>query len=339
MNFPSFGTPSAQPNFMRQAGGFIPQSAGQMFGSAGSLPLGQDPALLGQGLGVDPQMGMLNGLMQMLMQSIGQMAQGLQGYGQDGALASLAQPQFGGGGGGIGGGGGGSRGGGNGGLNQFLGGGGSPRGGGGGSVGGGGGGTVASVASNATGSTTQGAGATADLPDGVKGLTFEKAAELVKKGGGEMNPNGRPTVLALRTKTKATSTYDDVYVVLKKDGTMENFKGSTQPTSSGKDRAILKPGAYNITPRWRDGKYNNDAFLVQTKSGSNNVGVGRDSNGDGVYSDGEMNANTSSDLIRLHRGNSNSTSSTGCLNVQNYDGFLQSVGGKDSNFNLVVVTI
>ena len=154
-----------------------------------------------------------------------------------------------------------------------------------------------------------------------------------------MNPGGRPTVLALRTKTKATSTYDDVYVVLKKDGSMENFKGSTQPTSSGKDRAILKPGAYEISPRWRDGKFNNDAFLVKSKSGSMDVGVGRDSNADGVYSDGEMNANTSSSQIRLHRGGANSTSSTGCLNVQNYDGFLQSVGGKDSNFNLVVVTI
>ena len=102
---------------------------------------------------------------------------------------------------------------------------------------------------------------------------------------------------------------------------------------------MLKTGAYEISPRWRDGKYNNDAFLVKSKNGSMNVGVGRDHNGDGAYSDSEMNGNDSSSLIRLHRGNANTTSSTGCLNVQNYDGFLKSVGGRDASFNLVLVNL
>lgn len=170
----------------------------------------------------------------------------------------------------------------------------------------------------------------------VKGLTFDQAAALVKKGGGQVNPGGRPTVLALRSDTSASSQYKDVFVVLKPDGTLEQFDASTRPTSNGQDRAMLKPGSYDITPRWRDGKYNNDAFLVQ-KNGSNTVGVGRDSNGDGKWSQQEMNAGTTSDLIRLHRGNSNSTSSTGCLNVKNYDGFLKAVGGRDADFNLVIV--
>lgn len=186
--------------------------------------------------------------------------------------------------------------------------------------------------------TSSSPGVSADLPNGVQGLTFAKAAELVKKGGGEVNPGGKPTVLALRSETSATSGYKDAFVVLKPDGTLDRFSASTRPTSNGQDRAMLKPGAYDITPRWRDGRYNNDAFLVQ-KNGSNNVGVGRDSNGDGKWSQGEMNANTSSDLIRLHRGNSSTTSSTGCLNVQDYDGFLKSVGGRDSSFNLVLVNM
>lgn len=212
----------------------------------------------------------------------------------------------------------------------------------GGGGGNGGGGAAPSAPSGNSSSPSNGTssspGVSADLPNGVQGLTFAKAAELVKKGGGEVNPGGKPTVLALRSETSATSGYKDAFVVLKPDGTLERFAASTRPTSNGQDRAMLKPGAYDISPRWRDGKYNNDAFLVQ-KNGSNNVGVGRDSNGDGQWSQGEMNANTSSDLIRLHRGNSSTTSSTGCLNVQNYDGFLKSVGGRDSNFNLVLVNL
>ena len=69
------------------------------------------------------------------------------------------------------------------------------------------------------------------------------------------------------------------------------------------------------------------------------VGVGRDANGDGVYSDGEMNGGYTSSQIRLHRGNGNRTSSTGCLNVRDYDGFLRAVGGRDASFNMVVVNV
>lgn len=41
--------------------------------------------------------------------------------------------------------------------------------------------------------------------------------------------------------------------------------------------------------------------------------------------------------IRLHRWNSNSTSSAGCFNVQDYDGFLKFLGGRDMRFNLALV--
>jgi hypothetical protein len=289
------------------------------------------------------QFQMMSAMMSMMMSSVMQMLQNLAGLGQSGpanAMSPLAN--F----GGQEGPGGGSDG-----LGNFLGQAGqggagagrasAPRPGGkGGRAGGGANSAVsqpssaAAAAPNASGG---GAGVSANLPEGAKGLTFAKAAELVKKGGGEVNPGGKPTVLALRSKPTPTSGYQDTFVVLKPDGTLDKFAGSTRPTSAGKDRAMLKPGAYQITPRWRDGKYNNDAFLVQSKNGSNTVGVGRDANGDGRYSSAEMNSGATSDLIRLHRGNANTTSSTGCLNVQNYDGFLKSVGGRDADFNLVVV--
>lgn len=313
-----------------------------------SLPMGF--AAPGSGQADGSQFQMMSAMMSMMMSSVMQMLQNLTGLGQSGpanAMSPLAN--F----GGQGGAGGTSDG-----LGSFLGQAGQPRvgagkaparraGGGGGGGGrrqagsaGGGANPAASNASSAGAAAPNasgGAGVSANLPEGAKGLTFAKAAELVKKGGGEVNPGGKPTVLALRSKPTPTSGYQDTFVVLKPDGTLDKFAGSTRPTSAGKDRAMLKPGAYEITPRWRDGKYNNDAFLVQSKNGSNTVGVGRDANGDGRYSSAEMNSGATSDLIRLHRGNANTTSSTGCLNVQNYDGFLKSVGGRDADFNLVVV--
>ncbi len=170
-------------------------------------------------------------------------------------------------------------------------------------------------------------------------LTRQQAEDLVRKGGGKVNPGGKPTVLALRTKTEASRTYKDVFIVLKPDGSMQPFSANTRPSTSGHNRAMLKPGAYEISPRWRDGKYNNDAFLVKSAGGSMTVGVGRDANGDGVYSDKEMNSNYSSGQIRLHRGRGDRTSSTGCLNCKDYDGFLKAVGGRDSSFNLVLVNV
>lgn len=307
----------------------------------------------GAGTGGDPTaMAMMGYLMSAMTQMMGLL--GAQGSGAAPSGALPAMPAFGGGAPGPNG------------LGNFLGGGAgkarrpkrrraSGGGGGGGAMPGGGGlapsagGPSAGAASPSAGGAAPSAGAAAPSgssssapssglgESGIKGLTFAKAAELVRKGGGEVNPDGKPTVLAIRKSTTATSKYDDTFVVLKPDGTLSQFAASTRPTSTGQDRAMLKPGAYEISPRWRDGKYNDDAFLVKSKSGSTNVGVGRDSNGDGQWSKQEMSANTSSDLIRLHRGNSSSTSSTGCLNVKDYDGFLKSVGGRDADFNLVVV--
>jgi hypothetical protein len=309
--------------FGQQGFGFQPMGGASPFGQSFS------PAGIGQGMG-GAQMQMMNAMMTQMMNSLTQILQVLMGMGQGGGGALSPMSNFGGQGGGASGGG----------LNNFLGGGGG--GGGTPSAGGGSGNSGAvggSSPASGSASTSSSSGVSADLPEGVKGLTFAKAAELVKKGGGEVNPGGRPTVLALRSKTAASATYQDSFVVLKPDGTLQPFSANTRPTTSGQDRAMLKPGAYEISPRWRDGKYNNDAFLVKSKSGSMTVGVGRDSNGDGAYSQQEMNGNTSSSLIRLHRGNGDRTSSTGCLNVRDYDGFLGAVGGRDASFNLVLVNL
>ncbi len=306
-----------QPNF--------PPTASQGYGFPSFGP-NYNQGLTPQ-MGGNSQLAMMGSMMSMLMSAMQQMMQGLMGM-NGGANSMVPMTNFGGQPGSSNG------------LSDFLGGGSTPS-----SSSPAAGSSVASSAAPAStsGSSTpaasSGSATSADLPQGAAGLTFAKAAELVKKGGGEVNPGGKPTVLALRSKTSASATYQDTFVVLKPDGTLQHFSANTRPTTAGKDKAMLKPGAYDISPRWRDGKFNNDAFLVKAKGGSTTVGVGRDSNGDGQYSEQEMNANTSSSLIRLHRGRGDRTSSSGCLNVKDYDGFLQAVGGRDASFNLVLVNL
>lgn len=178
-----------------------------------------------------------------------------------------------------------------------------------------------------------------DLPEGVDNISYTKACEMVKNAGGQLNPDGKPTVLAIRGDNTTSRTYQDAFIVLKPDGTMEKFAANTRPTSAGQDKAMLKNGEYNVKPRWQDAKWQ-DAFIVGSSHDNNRVAVSRDKNGDGQYSDNELNSNNSSDTIRLHRGKSNgTTSSAGCLNVKDYDGFLDALGGRKTEFNLVLVTM
>ena len=172
----------------------------------------------------------------------------------------------------------------------------------------------------------------------IRNLTWEKAADIVRARGGQVNPGGRPTVLAVRTANGGTSGYNDFFVVLKPGGQMKVFEATTRPTRLGAyGQAMVLPGNYELSPRWRDGKYSNDAFVLHNAQGGMTVDVARDANGDGRYSEREMSAGYDSDLIRLHRGGSNSTSSSGCFNVQDYDAFLRYVGGRDMRFNLTLV--
>jgi hypothetical protein len=85
------------------------------------------------------------------------------------------------------------------------------------------------------------------------------------------------------------------------------------------------------------GKFNNDAFIIGNTGGGVTVPVARDRNGDGRYSKAELASAISSSEIRLHRGNASTTSSAGCFNVKDYDGFLASVGGRDVTFGLTGV--
>jgi len=173
----------------------------------------------------------------------------------------------------------------------------------------------------------------------IEGLTWDKAADIIRSQGGKLFENGRPTVLAVRTDNAGTQSYDDVFVVLKPNGEMQTFAATTRPgfttDSGGWSPDMVVPGNYRITPRPADGKWD-DAFYVGTESGTT-VMAAKDTNGDGRYSRSEIANPVSDDEIRLHRGNATSTSSAGCFNVQDYNAFLNFIGGRNASFDLTLV--
>ena len=59
-------------------------------------------------------------------------------------------------------------------------------------------GTTTTTPSKPT-STGKTSGVGKDLPQGVDGISYSKACEMVKNAGGQLNPDGKPTVLAIRS--------------------------------------------------------------------------------------------------------------------------------------------
>jgi Ca2+-binding EF-hand superfamily protein len=174
----------------------------------------------------------------------------------------------------------------------------------------------------------------------LKDLTYDKALDIIKAQGGELPKPGKPTVLAIRTDNAGTRQWEDHFVVLKAGGEMQVFSGTTRPhfttPSGGWNPEMLAPGNYELTPRWKDHKWNN-AFIVNDENGNMNVRTIRDRNGDGRYSADEMKQLSSSNEIRLHPGSGGSPSSAGCLNVKDYDAFIRYLGGTEVRFDLTLI--
>lgn len=177
----------------------------------------------------------------------------------------------------------------------------------------------------------------------INNLSYDQVCELIKSQGGELFENGQPSILALRTENAGTSTYDDVFVVVKPNGEMQAFAGTTRPTSTtpnnGYNPGMVLPGNYQLAPRPASMGTWDNAFFVQDTSGNNAVPTAVDSNGDGQYSESELGSVVMDDEIRMHPGNSTTTSSAGCFNVQDYDAFLAYLGGHGNTYNMTVVNV
>jgi peptidoglycan hydrolase-like protein with peptidoglycan-binding domain len=197
---------------------------------------------------------------------------------------------------------------------------------------------------------------------------FDHYANIVRANGGEVNPNGQPTVLGIRGMSRdgqvhdtgSTRRYDDTMVVLTPDGRVREFAGATHPgqnsSSSSPDVAgrnggrrdgagdvgMINTGNYQVVP---NGVRNGAAsYHVRDESGrSGRLDGVRDTNHDGQFSTEERNRSAQRGdqltAVLFHPGGSTRPSSIGCqtLSPSDYREFVDAIGGGRASFNYSLV--
>ncbi len=185
---------------------------------------------------------------------------------------------------------------------------------------------------------------------------WEMYASMVRRAGGEVCPNGQPTVLGLRSGPGAsTRQYDDRFVVLTPDGRVHELRGATHPGQASSslspdvtgdgvgDVGMIRPGNYSVAP---NGLYKGSpSFHVRTTGGSGAISGVRDTNHDGRFSDSERSASERRGDrltgVLFHPGNANAPRSIGCLTLPpaEFNRFLQAVGGSRASFSFTLVEV
>lgn len=199
-------------------------------------------------------------------------------------------------------------------------------------------------------------GPVAPATTGTEREQFEFYASMVRRAGGEVCPDGKPTVLGLRQGVGgAQRRYEDQFIVLTPDGRVQRFTGATYPGQSRSsaspdvtrdgvgDVGMIRPGNYTVVP---NGQHAGAAsFHVRTLGGSGNVPGWRDTNHDGTYSDAERGAsqNRGDTLsgVLFHQGNRNAPSSIGCqtMSPAEYARFVNAIGGPRASFTYTLVSV
>lgn len=191
---------------------------------------------------------------------------------------------------------------------------------------------------------------------GTEREQYAMYASMVTRAGGQVCPNGQPTVLGLRQGDGSSQrSYNDAFVVLTPDGHVHRFGGATHPgqnsstaspdvTGDGRgDVGTIRPGNYRVVP---NGEHAGAAsFHVQTLGGSGNIPGWRDTNHDGQFTDAERAASerrgdTLSGVL-FHQGNASTPSSIGCqtMSPAEYRRFLDAVGGSRASFTYTLVNV
>jgi hypothetical protein len=155
---------------------------------------------------------------------------------------------------------------------------------------------------------------------------WDHYAAIVRKNGGQVCADGKPTVLGIRgmdvngNRHESTNNrkYDDTFVVLTPDHKVLELRGAThagQTTTSLVDHVgRINPGNYVARP---NGDHNGMPSLhVTTQGGSGNIPGVRDRNDDGRYSADEKSRSRQRgdtlSAILFHVGFENSPKSIGC---------------------------
>ncbi|AKU94788.1 hypothetical protein AKJ09_01452 [Labilithrix luteola] len=187
--------------------------------------------------------------------------------------------------------------------------------------------------------------------------------DFVNAEGGSVR-SGEVTVLGLRGvdfdgnhhPTRFAHAFDDTFVVLKADKTVERFHGSTHPfevtgvagvpdvDGDGQpDIGLIRPGSYKVQARAK--KVANVASYLVTTDGKNSIPSWRDTNHDGIIDEQEKEASearaTASTDILFHQGEGGAPPAVGCqvLSAVEMPKFIRAVGGAGANFRYVLVDV
>lgn len=191
-------------------------------------------------------------------------------------------------------------------------------------------------------------------PSGDERQRYDYYASMVRRAGGQVCPNGQPTVLGIRAgEGGAAREYKDRFIVLTPNGRVHEFTGATYPGQSRSsaspdvtgdgvgDVGMIRPGNYTVVP---NGNHAGAAsYHVRTLGGSGSIPGWRDSNHDGRYSDGERGASERRGDrltgVLFHQGNSSAPSSIGCqtLSPSEYRRFIDAVGGPRGSFTYTLI--
>ncbi|MBK8012305.1 MAG: peptidoglycan-binding protein [Deltaproteobacteria bacterium] len=187
------------------------------------------------------------------------------------------------------------------------------------------------------------------------GSDWDTYAAIVRRAGGEVCPGGIPTVLGLRHNRRATSRYDDQFIVLLPNGRVHRFAGATHPGQTRSDQApdvngdgvgdvgIIRPGNYQARPNGVHARA--ASFRVSTIGRSGLIPGWRDTNHDGTYDASEIaRSERRGDVmtgILFHQGNSSAPASIGCLTLAPsvYRSFLSALGGPSAKFSFTLVEV
>jgi hypothetical protein len=187
---------------------------------------------------------------------------------------------------------------------------------------------------------------------------YEFYASIIRRHGGQVNPNGVPTVLGMRAVApgagvSSNNRFDDTFVVLLPSGRVHEFRGATHPAQYASsispdvnrdgrgDVGMIRPGNYMAVP---NGNFKGrPSFHIKTMEGSGRLPGWRDTNQDGVYSPEELRASEARGdgltEVLFHRGNELSATSIGCqtLSSADYDRFVSVLGGANASFSYTLV--
>lgn len=169
---------------------------------------------------------------------------------------------------------------------------------------------------------------------------------IMANGGQDPRTSDRPVVLGIRGidrnggahETSNRRQYDDTMVVLNRNGTVTELRGSThagQVTSSlVSSVGMIRSGNFDVVPNGPHGGA--PSFHVQQNGSGTLPGI-RDTNHDGRFSAAEIAQRNTMTAILFHTGTNDSPHSIGCqtLPPDEYRRFLGAVGSRGFSYTLV----